>query len=560
MLLFSDVAQTLSKIEEKAGRLEMTDILAELFKKTSVAEVDRLVYIIQGILAPPYEGIDLGLGEKFAVAAIASAAGYSKEEVHNHYKKTGDLGLTAQELLGKKKQLALSEREMDVTYVHNALLKIAKTGGTGSQELKIKYLTEMLNNATPLEARYIIRFVLGRLRLGVGDPTILDALSVCKFGDKSFREQLERAFNVCADLGHVAKTFFKNKKEIEKFHVTPFKPLMPALAERLSTPEEIFEKLGKCAIEYKLDGFRMQVHKKGSEVAIYSRNLENITFMFPEVTDSIKKLKAKEIIFEGEALAYNEKQKRFYSFQETMHRRRKYGIGQAQKELPLYVFCFDVLYLDGKDLTMKPYKERRKKLERVFPSGVLRLGEMELAKDVETVESMFTKSIASGLEGIMAKDLGAAYAAGKRKFAWIKLKKSYGRAVDTVDAVIVGYFLGRGSRAEFEFGGLLVAVYNEDRNRLETIAKIGSGYSEQEMASLQKMLDEIKTETPSPKLDFREPMVPDFWVTPKHTCGMKEEKGYALRFPRMLMMRGDKGVNDITTTREVISLYEKQRK
>jgi len=574
MLLFRDVAQALSEIEKISGRLEMTDVLAELFKKTSAEEIDKLVYIVQGIIAPPYEGIDLGLGEKFAIAAIASAAGYLRTEVEQNYKISGDMGLTAELLLRKKKQLSLSVKEMDILYIYNSFLKIAKMGGTGSQDLKIKYLTELLNNADAQEARFIIRFVLGRLRLGVGDPTILDALSVSKKGDKSERESLERAFNVCADLGYVAKVFFTDEEEIKKFKVTPFKPLMPALAERLTNPKEIIEKLGKCAVEFKLDGFRMQVHKKGEKVEIYSRNLEKITHMFPEISETTKKIKKKEIIFEGEALAYNEKENRYYSFQETMHRRRKYEIQKMQKQLPLNVFCFDILYLDGKDLTNIAYEKRRKILEKIFPSGVLKLAEMKITDKEKELEKIFNDSIEKGLEGIMAKDLNAHYTAGKRKFAWIKLKKSYGNAADTIDAVIVGYFLGKGARVEFEFGGLLVAVYNEDKNKLETIAKIGSGYTEEEMVNLEDLLGKITAEAPPTKLDFSESMKPDFWVEPKyvvevgfdditlsptHTCGMKDDKGYALRFPRMLKFRQDKGIMEITTTREVIDLYQKQR-
>lgn len=576
-MLFSKVAGAFSKIESKSGRLEMTAVVAELLKLTSEDEIDKLVYIMQGILAPPYLGVELGLGERYAIAAISSAAGYSQAEIERHYKELGDLGLVAEKLLTNKKQLSLSSSESDIKHVYDSLYKISATSGTGSQELKIKYLVELLNNCSALEAKYITRFVLGRLRLGIGDPTILDALSVSRAGDKSLREQVERAFNVCADLGYVAKTFFSSPEKIEKFKVTPFKPLMPALAERLSTPEEIIEKIGKCAVEFKLDGFRMQCHKKENEVRIYSRSLENITNMLPEVVGAIKNLKAKEIIFEGEALAYNELEKKFHSFQETMHRRRKYGVDKAQKELPLYVFCFDIIYLDGKDLTFESYKKRRKILEGVFPSQVLKLSEMRMVKDSSSLGKMFEESIDKGLEGIMAKDLNAPYTAGKRKFAWIKLKKSYGKAVDTVDAVIVGYFLGKGARVEFEFGGLLVAVYNEDTNRLETVAKIGSGYTEEEMKEFRKTLDKIKTEVPPSNLNFSDLLVPDYWVEPKyvvevafdeitlspnHTCGMNGEgtKGYALRFPRMQSLRDDKTIAEITTTREVISMFKRQRK
>ncbi|MEM3499289.1 MAG: ATP-dependent DNA ligase [Candidatus Bilamarchaeaceae archaeon] len=573
-MLFEDVVKVFDKVEEKSGRIEMTNILAELFNKATSAEIEKIVYFVQGIVAPPYEGVELGMGERFAIAAIASATGYSAQEVDENYKKTGDLGITAENFLKKKKQRSLFANPIDVIHLHESLVRIAKASGPGSTELKKKYLVELLNNATPLEARYIVRFVLGRLRLGVGDPTILDALSVAKFGDKSWREKLERAYNVCADMGYVAKLFYENEKNIDKFKVQPFKPLMPALAERLSTAEEIIEKIGVCAVEGKYDGFRLQVHKKGNEVELYSRRLDKMTKMFPEIVDAVKRLPVDSIIFEGEALAYNAKERKYYSFQQTMQRKRKHRISEKAEELPLNLFCFDILYVNEKDYTQEPYKVRRKKLEEVFRENeVLKASEQHIVKTAKELQKLFKEAIERGLEGVMAKDLEAPYTAGKRKFAWIKLKKSYGQAVDTIDGIIVGYYLGKGSRAQFEFGGLLVAVYNSDNGRLETVAKIGSGFSEEEMVMLKEMLDKIKRTAPPANVSYK--IEPDFWVEPKyvievafdditlspvHTCGLRGDKGYALRFPRMIRLREDKGINEATTTDEVKEMYEKQKK
>lgn len=572
-MLFRNCAEVFDKLESTSKRLEMTDLLAELFKKTPKAEIQPLTYLIQGILLPPYEGMDLGLGERFGIAAISASSGYSASEVDKKYKKSGDLGKTAEELISKKKQLSLSSKDLSITYLYNSLIRIAKTSGTGSQDLKIKLLTELLNNSTPLESRFIIRFVLGELRLGVGDPTILDALSVLRAGDKSLREELERAYNVCSDLGLVAKIFFESTSKLKSFKVHPFKPLMPALAERLSTPKEIIEKIGKCAVENKFDGLRLQCHKNKDQVEIYSRKLEKITHMFPDLVSEIRSLNAKEIIFEGEALAFSKKQKRYLSFQETMHRRRKHGIEKASKDFPLNLFVFDILYLNGKDLTEKPYSLRRKKLEKTFPTKLLKQSDKFIVKTPKQLEKLFKDAMSKNLEGIMAKDLDAPYAAGKRKFAWIKLKKSYGKAMDTIDAVIVGYYLGKGSRAKFKFGGLLSAVYNPDSGRFETIANIGTGFTEEEMEFFQKKLKKIKTKN-SPK-DLKFKTKPDFWVKPKyvveiafdeitlsptHTCGLSKDKGYALRFPRIIKLREDRSPKESTTTKEIIDLYWMQFK
>lgn len=563
-MLFQKLAKVFEKIESKSGRLEMTGLLGELFREASPEEAERIAYIVEGELLPPYMGVDMGMGEKFVLQAISEGSGYSRKDVEEEFAALGDLGSVAEKMLSGKKQQSLTAQELTIAYVYAALMRIAKASGRGSQEEKIKRLVELYHNARPLEAKYITRFVLGQLRLGVGGPTILDALSFSEKGDKSLREELDRAYNLCSDIGYVARIFKENPKRIGEFRIEVFKPIMPALAERLSSGKEIIEKIGKCAVEQKYDGFRMAIHKKGGRVEIFSRRLERITPSFPDVVKEVEKLKEGEIIFEGEALAFNEKEKKFYSFQETMHRRRKYGIEEAEKKYPLHLHVFDLHYLGGKDWTEKPYIERRRMLEKIFPKGNLRLSEMKIVDSAEEVEKFFEEAVGMGLEGLIAKDLNASYTAGKRKFAWIKLKKSYGKEVDTVDALVVGYYRGKGTRTEFGFGGLLVAVYNEKKERFETIAKVGSGFTEEEMKKFSEELGKIKTAKPPADLDYK--MEPDFWVKPKivveiaydnitkspvHTCGEEEGKGFALRFPRLVRVRDDKGPYDVTTTKEI---------
>jgi DNA ligase-1 len=317
----------------------------------------------------------------------------------------------------------------------------------------------------------------------------------------------------------------------------------------------------------------MQVHLKGGKVEIYSRKLEKMTEMFPEITAAAAALPAASAIFEGEALAYNAREKRYYSFQQTIQRKRKYGVEAMAKEFPMRLFAFDIMYLDGKDLTLEPYSARRKALEKLVKSSkTIVPSDLIYTDSPKKLQEYFERAIFEGLEGIIAKDLSAPYVAGARKFAWIKLKKSYGEMADTVDAVIVGYYLGKGARQEFKFGGLLAAVRNEESGELETIAKIGSGFTEEEMVSLQEMLEKSKLKTKPKELNSK--LVPDFWVKPKyvitvaadeitlspmHTCGKVGDTGYALRFPRMVGMREDKSPSEATTVREIISMFEMQR-
>ena len=569
---FLEVAEVFEKIESKSGRIEMAELLAKLFKKMNADEAERVAYIIQGELLPPYMGVDIGIGEKFVLQAIANASGFSRKEVEGEYAKLGDLGKTAEKLIGQKKQRSLHSEDLTIVYVYSVLMKIAQMSGTGSQEGKIKRLVELLNNAKPVEAKYIVRFVMNQLRLGVRVSTLLDALSMSAKGDKSLKPDLERAFNLCSDIGYVAKEFKKSPKKIKKFKIEIFKPVMPALAERLPNSAEILKKIGECAAEQKYDGFRMSIHKKEKRVEIYSRRLEKITHSYPDIVHAAEKVKAKNIIFEGEALAYNEKEKKFYSFQETMHRRRKYGIKEAKEKYPLRLFVFDIQYLNGKDYTTKPYAERRKEIEKMFSKkGMLVPSGMRIVKEAKELDRLFHEAVKEGLEGVIAKDLKAPYTAGARKFAWIKLKKSYGKEVDTVDAVIMGYFRGSGARSKFGFGGLLTAVYNEKTGRFETIAKVGSGFTEEEMKSFRKELEKLETKEPPKDLDYE--LKPHYWVKPKivveiafdnitksptHTCGKEKGKGYALRFPRFMRIRDDKSPKQSTTTKEIVEMYRMQ--
>lgn len=572
---FRIFADTCSRLEEITGRLEMISILSELFKKASANEIDKIVYLLQGQVAPPFATLDVGMGEKLVERAIALASGYDVKEVEATYKKLGDLGKAAEQFLKKKKQALLVEKKLSVIEVHSTFEKIAKTTGKGSQEMKIKLLAEMINRASALEARYIVRIPVGKLQLGVGDPTMMDALSQAKEGDRSMRGDLERAYNLCSDLGLVAKKYYEGKENIKKFKITPFSPVRPALAEREPTPEAIIKRLGKCAAEVKLDGFRIAVHKVGDKVQLFSRRLENTTHMFPEIVEAVRKnVRAKEIIFEGEALAYNETTGEFYPFQYTMQRKRKHGVAEMAAELPLRLFAFDILYLDGEDYTTKPYIERRKALEKVINEDGISVAEVLVTDNVEELSKFFEKAVERGMEGLMVKDLNATYIAGARKFAWIKLKRSYrGELADTIDVVIVGYLLGKGMRAAFKFGGLLCAVYDEKADMFRTIAKVGSGFKEEMMVKLKKTLDEIVVKKKPARVDSL--IEPDFWVQPKyvitvnadeitesplHTAGRREGKGYALRFPRMVGDIRDKKPEDATTVEEIIKLYKMQKR
>ena len=585
-MLFSELAEYYQKLEGISSRLKMIEILTEMLKKTNANDIAETIYITQGYLKPPFEGLDFGVAEKLVEEALAIATGFTKEQVEREYRKSGDLGLAAEIVKKSSKLRSISHEKYSVQDVYNRMLKIAQTSGQGSKDMKIKMLANLIAAATPLEAKYIARYPLGQLRLGVGDATILEALSAMSTGNRKLKPELERAYNICCDLGLVATELAKDgEKAIKQFRVTLFKPIRPALAERLSTSEEILERMrGKTAVEEKYDGFRMQVHKDGNKIRLFSRRLEDTTEMFPDIVKAVQdEVKVNRIIFEGESLAFNETTHEFFPFQETMQRKRKHDIAKKAEELPLHLFAFDLLYLDNRDYLTEPYEKRREELEKILKDGSLILPTNRIVtSSAKELETFFEKSIESGLEGIVAKDLSAPYIAGARKFSWIKLKRSYrGELSDTLDLVIVGYYLGRGIRAQFKFGGLLCAVYNKKRDVFETVSRIGTGFTEAQMSELKTILDKIKVREKPARVDAI--IKPDFWSEPRHvvqiradeitkspmhTCGRKKQEdglevGYALRFPRLVgpeAIRKDKSAEDATTTQEVIEMFKRQKK
>ncbi|MFH1775988.1 MAG: ATP-dependent DNA ligase [Candidatus Omnitrophota bacterium] len=570
---FFDLCTYFERLESTSSRLNMMEILAELFKGLDdKQEVDKIIYLSQGRLSPAFENIEFGMSEKLIARAIIEISGKDKKEVLKIFQHLGDQGLTIEKLIFHK------SGSLKVSEVYARLEEIARVSGEGAVAGKIDGVVKLLKMSSSLEAKYIVRIILGRLRLGVGDPTILDSLSCAYTGTKSIRVDLERSYNLCSDLGLVAKTLFiKGKTAIDKFKVDVGRPIRVALAERLSSPVEIIEKIGRCAVEGKYDGFRCQVHKDETQVKIFSRNLEDNTGMFPEITESMgRQIQEKRVILEGEAICQDLDTGEFLPFQITVQRKRKYGISDMRRIYPLSLLVFDLLYVDGVDFTKESYTERRKKLKQMIKKGdVLQVAEAAIVERAEELEKFFDEAISKGLEGIVAKRLDAPYQAGGRNYTWIKLKRSYqAKLTDTIDCVLVGYLIGKGQRARLGLGSVLAAVYDQKEDRFKTIAKIGTGFSEEESMQLKKLMDDFKLNDKPKELDSLIDM--DVWVEPKyvveiqadeiskspvHTCGkIKDGTGYALRFPRMVsFIRKDKTPYDATSVREIIKMYKGQK-
>jgi DNA ligase-1 len=607
-------------MEKTTSRLSLTDNLVSLFKKTPRELIDKVVYLIQGRLAPDYESLDLGLAEKMAIRAIAYSSGSNISLVERAYRATGDIGDTAGQIMKSKSQTTLASDTVTVERVFSTLEKIAKTTGPGSQESKLKLLSSILSDTQPRESRYIMKFVMGTLRLGIADFTVMDALASAFTGSKSNRSVLEKAYNVTSDLGAIAKTLaIHGLDSIKLLKITLFKPVRPMLAERVATVTEALDRMdGKGFAEYKLDGERIQVHKGSKSVELFTRRLDKITHHFPDLVDSIKALDVNATILEGEVVAVDPGTGAYLPFQLLMHRRRKHGIIEAMENYPVVMNFFDILYLDGTETISMPLFERRALLEKIVYNnskgkkvsprqvktnkrsnvatemgdkintqtieGVIqsvdcnkkiKLVPQIVVEEPSQVEAFMASAIENGCEGLMIKHPGSTYRAGAREYAWVKLKREYQlELADTLDLVIVGALYGRGRRVG-KYGALLLAAYDAKADFFRSTTKVGTGFSDESLVKFFNDLEKYVLSHKHPRVDTGMKM--DVWFEPKivieviaseitlspaHTAGinsLKEGFGLALRFPKFTgKIRDDKKPEDATSVEEIIMMYKRQ--
>ncbi len=575
-------------MEKTTSRLELIRILAELFQKTPKDTIDKVVYLTQGKLYPDFLGVEIGFADKLAMRAIAATSGRSSKEVEHVYHKLGDIGSAGEDILQTKGQASLFSEPLTVKRVYNILDNIAKASGKGSLETRIRLLTSLLNDASKKEIRYILRTATGRLRLGIADYTVLDALAVAYTGQRENRHILERAYNLSSDLGLVAKTVAdKGLEGVGLFHITVGRPIRPMLAERLGSPSAILEKLGgEGSAEYKLDGERVQIHMGATHAILgpdgtelFSRKLERITSHYPDVVELCRaQLRCKECIIEGEVVAINIETGEYLPFQELMHRRRKYGIKEKVEQYPISISFFDLLYVDGEALINKTYVERRERLVKLVDENErVKVVPTLVTSKADEIEIFMEKAISEGCEGLVVKDLRSVYRAGAREFAWIKLKREYKSELsDTLDLVIVGAFYGRGRRRG-RYGAFLLAAYDKEKDIFETTSKIGSGFSDEDLDNFVKMLEPLKIQHRHPRVESKTRA--DVWFTPQivievvaseitlspiYTLSLgsvRKGSGLALRFPKFTgRIRDDKSPSDSTTAEEILEMYRSQLK
>ncbi len=569
---FSELAVYLEKLEKTASRIEITKILAELFGKTTPSEIDKTVYLLLGTLAPNYRGIVFNVAEKMMTRAVAEAYSLDDGAVKKLYKEKGDLGIAA-ELLAKKQKQAMKEGPT-ISDAYDELVAIAKDSGEDSVERKISRIAGLFTRADPLSARFIARIPLGKLRLGFSDKTVIDALSWMEAGDKSLRGQILKAYEVVPDIGLLAKRVKETGAVAASKNIRPVigVPVLPTLAQRLKSPAEMIKKMGKVAVEPKFDGLRVQIHFSRSPkvVRAFTRNLNDMSEVFPELSDLENYLNASEAILDTEATGMDPEMINIMNFQTTMKRRRIHEVGATAGKIPLRFQIFDILLKDGKNLMQETYLERRKALEAVVKkNNLLIIDENRITDDAGVIDEEYKKNIAKGLEGVVVKKLDAPYVPGRTGFRWVKMKQeeaSSGKLADTLDCIVMGYYSGRGKRTKFGVGGFLVGI--KDGKTVKTVTKIGTGLTDEQFRELNERLQKLRIEEkPKEYGDVATSLVPDFWVVPKLvveiaaddiTKSPNHAAGLALRFPRLVRFRDDKSPGQATTSKELRELFDMQ--
>jgi len=576
---FNDVCLYFNKLENTNSRLEMAQILSKLFLEINSDDLQDLVYFCKGEIGPSYKGTELNIGLSTILSLVSRYLGQNLSTIKKQFNKLGDVGLVIYNTDIKKKQSTLFKKELSFRDVYSTLEKISTIEGKGTIEKKLKLFESILFNLDKLSAKYFVRFPIS-FRLGFSDSTIIDALSFLEPSkdQKEVRKILSDKYDLISDLGLIAKIFKEEGVDkVNQLNIKPFIPFKSALCERAKSFSEIVKRVGKdnkkFIVDSKIDGFRQQIHKFKNTVKIFSRNEEDITSMFPDVVFEIKKINY-DFIIDCEAIAYDLENKKYHNFQITMQRKRKYNIVEKSKKLPLHLKVFDILYFDGKYLTDLGNLERRKILEKYFDiNEIIKPTEMIVTNSLKELEDFFNSRIELGFEGIIVKDIDSGYKAGSRGFNWIKFKKSYlSNSLDTIDAVIVGAFYGQGRRSN-GIGALLMGVFDKDTNNYHTIAKLGTGLTDEVLLELKSILNSLRLEVKPNYLITN--IDADIYVFPKivieinfdeitrstiHTvCYNKDlNQGLALRFPRFVKIRVDKTAEQTTTQREIQRLYELQ--
>jgi DNA ligase 1 len=570
---FKELSLYLEKLESTSSRNEITSILADLLKNVPVEDIENVIYLMSGRLGPNYKNTEFQIAEKLVLQIIAKAYEIEIEIVTEQYKKKGDVGVVAEGLAKSEKRKAKSG-ELEISEVHQKLLEVAQASGGGSVEKKVDGMAQILKSIDPLSSRYISRIPTGNLRLGFSEKTVIDALSFMECGTKEKSKQILKAYEVVPDLGILAREIKQNGIEKATKHITPKVgiPVMPMLCSRIKSPAEMIKKMGEVAVEPKFDGLRVLIHfsKPKKILRAFTRNLKDISDMFPELSQVGEYVDAEEFILDSEAVGMDPDLLTLADFQTTMHRRRKHNIEESQKSIPLSFQVFDILLINKESQMDVPYLERREELKKLIrPNPLLKLDDYTITSDPALITKLHKELRSKGLEGIIVKRKDGGYIPGRTGWNWVKMKEaedSIGKLSDTIDGVIMGFTSGKGKRVGFGIGQFLVGV--KEKDQFLTLTKVGTGLSDEQFKELNKKLTPLTIFEKPKEYEVHKDLTPDFWVKPEVvvelagddlTISPKHTSGYALRFPRLVKFRDDKSANGATTVKEVKKIFDMQK-
>ncbi len=563
---YSILVDKYEKLEAVSSKLTKADIIAEFLKTVPAVELSKIVLLLQGRVFHSYSEFELGIATQMAIKAISKASGFSTEKVGEIFKKTGDLGLTAEQCVKGKKQASLLKKKLTIDNVFENLQKLATITGKGSQDKKLNLIAELIISAQPNEARYIVRTVLGELRVGAAEGIIRDAIvKAFLIDEKSTKEEKEKATetvdyasNILSDFGEVADIAKeKGISGLKKVKIQLGKSIQVMLGLAAEKIEDVTKEFGKVIAEYKYDGARVQCHKKNDKVWIYTRRLENVTAQFPDIVKLAKEgLKADECIVEGEALGVDKKGKPmpFQVLSQRIH--RKYEIDRMVKEIPVQVNLFDIVYLDGKILFDKPLKERREILEKIVKPipGKLQLAKQIVSDDEKELEKFYEEALNAKQEGIFLKVLDSSYIFGRHVGGWYKIKP----VMETLDLVVVGATWGEGARAKW-LTSYELACRAPNAGKFLRCGMMSTGLNEDEYKMVTSVLKPLILEEKGRTVKVKPKVVIEVKYQ-EIQKSLNYESGMALRFPAFSRIREDKGPNEVDTLERVKSLFKSQGK
>ncbi len=540
---FSTLTDLYQKLEKTSSRLEMTSIVSNFLKTIPEEGLPISLLFIRGRVFSAWSGKELGIGNKLIIRAISMISGATEAAVENKIRETGDTGLAAESLLVNKAQTTLYREGLTVMKVYDNLDKLTSLSGTGSQDKKISYITELLSFAKPGEAKYIVKLVLEELRLGVGEGIVKDAIAQAFQVDPKL---VDRAYSISSDLGEVAKiSKLEGDKGLMGVTLKTGRPIEVMLAQKIEGIGEAIEKFKKTAFEIKYDGARIQIHKEDDKIKLYTRRLENVTRQFPEIVKAARgNIKAKSAIIEGEIVAIKSREDRHpRPFQDLSRRiKRKYDISEMINNIPVEINLFDLIYCNGKSRINDRFIDRRKLLEEfIVETDTLRLADQIITDDIREAEKFYENALDRGHEGVMAKNLDTPYQPGSRVGYMYKIKP----VMETLDLVILGATWGEGRRAHW-LASFLLAISDPDTGEFLTIGRMGTGFTDEQFKEMTELLRGEIVEQTGKEVKLKPKIVvevayEEIQKSPTYASG------YALRFPRLVRIRTDKGPEDADT-------------